>query len=452
MSTPFPLEEQSQETRSQPTWDPWKEPQSPGFFAGMGFHEDTAYLGPFYRMLEAAGSGAAKGAAVLNGLYASEFSALSHAPVIGGVAQQMAGAASEVEQNARERVRAMTPDPATTGTATQVLHGVGEGAYLLSTGALLGGAPAAAGAVGGTEGGSRYQELKEQGVGTGTAAASGALAAVTAGAGAFLPAGLGSTLATRLLSGAAGNTAFGAANRYADHAILEAGGYPEMAEQQKALDASQMLVDAALGATFGAIHHAGAEGKAAEALKHPDTQDAALTANLALRDRAAAPGVPVDPAAANAHQAALEKATGDLLQGKPVDVSDTGVDRAQFMQRPAPDEATPLNMFVSALKETGFLDEEANLQDLEAQFAQRRGETPEETAPRAAPPETPGEDDEKAPADPLQQALTDRPELQIPDEDGQSVPAAEALEAAKPDTDYAAAAKAATDCFARRGA
>jgi hypothetical protein len=174
-----------------------------------------------------------------------------------------------------------------------------------------------------------------------------------------------------MLTGAASNATFGAVNRYANHKILELGGYSEMAQQQKAWDGTQTLVDAALGAAFGAIHHfrSAAEQRAQAALRSPDMQDAALTANLALKDRQSAPGVPVDPEASAAHQAALEKAAGDLLQGKPVDVSDTGVDKAGFLARPSFEDPVAAKVMVDSFKESGLLDEEANLRDLDAAFA-----------------------------------------------------------------------------------
>lgn len=385
MSTPFPLEEQAQQDTGSAVWNPWKESSSPSWYAGMGFNEDTAYAGPLYRLAESAGSGAAKGSAVLNGLWGKEYSLLSHVPGLHDFSQEMVKETGIAEADARERVQAMTPDPATTGAAVRVLHGVGEGAYLLAAGTLTGGGSlAAAGAVGGVEGGSRYQDLREAGVDQGTAAASGALTGVTSGAGAFMPAAYGSSLLTRLFTGAASNTAFGIVDRFADHKILEAGGYPEMAAQQKALDGTQMLADAALGATFGAIHHIAAAD--------PAKQDAALTTNLALRDHQSAPGIAVDPAAANAHQAALEKAQTDLMQGKPVDVSDTGVRDGAFLSRPTR-ELTPENdIILKSFKESGLLDEEANLRDLEDQFSKRIGQpVPErESVKPAAQPEGEG--------------------------------------------------------------
>lgn len=382
MATPFPQEEQAETDNAQPMWDPMKS-QSPHWYSGMGFTEDTAYAGPAYRALEAAGSGTAKGEAVLGGLLTAAGRVYSSVGTPRVVGKELEPIGADIQAEAQERVKAMTPDPATTGSAVQVLHGVGEGAYLLTVGSLLGGPLGGAATVGSVEGGSRYQELREQGVDRGTAAASGAVTGITSAAGAFLPAAYGSTLLARLASGAGTNEGFGIVNRFADHQILEAGGYPEMAEQQKVFDGTQMLVDAALGATFGSIHHF-------TATRDVEKQDAALTANLALRDRQSAPGVATDPQAANAHQNALEKAQADLLQRKPVDVSDSGVDRSAFLSRPERDLTPENEIILKSFKESGLLDEEANLKDLEDQFAQRIGQAaPErESVKPAAQPES----------------------------------------------------------------
>lgn len=232
---------------------------------------------------------------------------------------------------------------------------------------------------------SRYQDLREQGVDAETARASAGLSGIAGAAGAFVPGGWGSTLASRLASGAAANVGFGVADRYLDHKILDDAGYHEMADQQRTLDATQLLADSVLGLGFGGLAHlhAGAGETRVNATptwtptprEIPGVEDAALTANLALRDRAAAPGVPVDPAAANAHSAAMEKATADLLQGNPVDVSGTGINGVDFARRPTRNLAELEDMLANVLKESRILDEERNLQELEAAMGRRlRGE------------------------------------------------------------------------------
>lgn len=405
MSTPFPLEEQSQTQKIEPSWNPWQGKPEPSWYSGMGFNEDTAYLGPFYRALEGTGQGTAKGETLFAGLMHAPLSPDTSEMVSAGLSnEQIASATKQAREmqergadaiaaDAQERVRATTPDPATTGTAAQLINGLSSGLSRVTTGALIGGPLAGASFLGGSEAASRYAELREQGVDSGTASASAGVAGVTSAAGALIPGGFGSALLTKVLTGAGSNLGLGFAGRYADHALLESAGYKEMADQQKVWDTTQVLTDSLLGAAFGGLAHLHSPTVRA------DARDAALTTNLALRDRAAAPGVAVDPQAAAAHQAALEKATSDLLQGKPVDVSGTGVDRAEFLSRPPPEDATARDMLLHSLKEAGFLDEEANLRDLEAQLAERRGETTESVKPTAR---------EKAPAYSVQEeALTD---------------------------------------------
>ena len=238
---------------------------------------------------------------------------------------------------------------------------------------------------------SRYQDLREQGVDEETARASAGLSGIAGAAGAFVPGGWGSTLASRLASGAAANVGFGVADRYLDHKILDDGGYHEMADQQRTLDATQLLADSVLGLGFGGLAHLHAGGGEARVnatptwtptpREVPGVEDAALTVNLALQDRAAAPGVPVDPAAANAHSAAMEKATADLLQGNPVDVSGTEINSVDFARRPTRNLVELEDMLANVLKESSILDEERNLQELEEAMGRRmRGEREPEPA------------------------------------------------------------------------
>ena len=413
MSTPYPLEERTQLDPGQALADPWSGPIPPRWYSGLGFSEDTAYLGPFYRVLEGFGQGAAKGEALLAGLAHTPLTPdVSEMRAAGLTEEQIRGAerqaeeqqqrsADQIEADAQQRVKAMTPDPTTTGAAAQTINGLASGLSRFTTGSLIAGPLGGAAAVGGTEAASRYQELREEGVDQGTAGASAGLAGVTSAAGAFIPGGFGSNLLTRVLTGAGANAGFGLGNRYLDHQILENGGYKEMADQQRVWDGTQFLIDSVLGAGFGGLAHLHARSEETSGTataagtpaprEVPGAEDAALTANLALRDRAAAPGVPVDPAAAAAHQAAMEKATSDLLQGKPVDVSSTGVDQADFARRPAPDVTEPERMLVNVLKESGILDEEQNLRELEMALERRQGGEPEPAAPRRESVQTPAE-------------------------------------------------------------
>jgi hypothetical protein len=312
----------------------------------MGFNQDTAYLGPAYRVLEAAGSGAAKSERVVGDLLHQSEGFNYATDESGGLIATSAGQQSESEglnpladaitADAKTRVQATTPNPATTGTAVRIVHGLGEGAYLATVGGLTGGIPGAAALTGGVEGSGTYHDLTDQGVDQTTALESAGVTAITSAAGVLIPGGFGSTLAAKLLTGAGSQVGLGFASRYADHKILEANGYPEMAAQQKIWDSTALLTDTLLGAAFGGIAHLhGAEAKAVKvAAAEPGMVDAALVTNLAVHDRNLAVGVPVDPTATHAHQDALQVSNEQLLEGKPNDVSQTGVNEAKFATRP----------------------------------------------------------------------------------------------------------------------
>lgn len=366
-----------------PLSDPWHGPSKPGFFQGLTTVGDDPMDYVVYGPLKPVAQFLASGTAKAEGLYGSMVRGLAEGG--GDIETSPDDLSAQIQRDARERVRASTPDPATTGAAARIIHGVGEGAFLATLGTAVGGPVGAALTTGGAEGNARLDELLEQGVDPKTALASAGLTAATSGIGVILPGGVGNSLLTRLATGAAGNTVFGAANRYADHAILEAGGYHEMADQQKALDGLQMLTDMILGTAFGGLAHLHAPAEAAKiperVVTTPEAVNAALAENLALADRRESPGVPTNPAASNAHQAAMEKALSDLFAGEPVDVRDTGIDRAEFLGRESEVPSEALSVVMLNLKEHGFLDEVGAVADLEAALAGRRGETAPQERP-----------------------------------------------------------------------
>ncbi|HEY1900765.1 MAG TPA: zeta toxin family protein [Steroidobacteraceae bacterium] len=402
MSTPFPLEDQANQESLTGYVNPWQgAAPKPAWYQGIGFDEDSAYLGPLGRAIQGAGEGVAKGEEMLGGFWHSEFAGIGAAAGALGLtklqqaAQESGQDTDSIMADARQRVKALTPDPATVGAAGQVISGVTSGFARMGLGALTGtGMLGGAAVMGGSEGVDRAQALQEQGVSHGAATVAGAVSGVLSGAGAVLPAGLGSTLLSKVLTGALGNAAFGALSRYADHSILDHAGYHDMAEQQQVWDATSMVTDLILGGGFGALAHiqeapqrAAEQQRAATNLAlasmwqkaglrdQPGVEDAALSMNLAMRDKGAAPGVAVDPMAAGAHQAALEEATADLMANRPVSVASEGLQNATFVGRPAEDTTAAHSMLVSALREGGMLEEQRHLQLLEGALGARiRGE------------------------------------------------------------------------------
>lgn len=442
--------------------NPWEGTQKPRFWAGTGFNESTDYAGPLDVLARGAASGASKGAAVLTGLWGREYDVLGRI----GEALHIPGASSSrdeaqylqgLSETATENAKKVLPDAATTGTAANILAGLGSGAELFLAG---GGGMGGAVSVGSGEGTARTRELASAGVSEPVSAAAGAVTGVTSALGALMPGGFGSGLVKRILTGAASNTAFGMASRYADHLILEKGGYQEMADQQKVWDAGSMLADAVLGGGFGALSHLHAE----------PSQDAARTLNVANADRQSAPGVPADATAANAHQAALEKATTDMQQGKPVDVGTTNVREADFAARPAPEITEPMGWLADSLKHAGISEAEQELHRLDETLFQKTGErmieptegtqrTPDAREARDATKSLESTEsaqtEAKPSADPVTQALQERPDLEIPNEKGTAEAASETLTRADDEVstgskELPAATQAALNCFSRR--
>jgi hypothetical protein len=440
-TTPFAQETESQLSERLPTWDPWQGPAQPGFWSGMGFNESTHYLGPLDVLGRGIASGASKGAAVLTGLWGREYDVLGRI----GEALHIPGATASrneaqylqgLSETATDNAKRVLPDAATTGTAASILQGLGSGTELFLAG---GGGLGSAIAVGAGEGTAKKRDLAAQGVSSPVANIEGAVTGITSALGAMMPGGFGKTLLARIATGAGANVAFGAAGRYADHLILDKAGYPEMAAQQKALDSGSLLADAVLGGAFGALSHL------------HGSEDAARTMTVANADRQSAPGVATDPLASGAHQAALEKATADLMSSKPVDVSETGIHDAQFTAREEPNAALGEHSVVQAFRDADILTEQQNLSHLEEQLAARmRGEKPVERVPTE--PTEPLE--AKPAAAPVEQALAERPEMQIPTERG-TQPAAEAFQGATDavqtgERELPIAAQAALNCFSRR--
>lgn len=473
MSTPFPFEEASQ-TYGRATFDPAAQPKTPAWYAGLGFDE-TGYPKALDLMEKGALSGVAKGQAVLGGLLHSDTGMTYSADESGGLSategaptESVNALADRISADAKAKVKAFTPDAATTGAAGQLLHGLTSAGTEMAIGSIAGPLGAAA-VVGSGEGRQRYLELIDAGVDKDTALKESGWTGATSAAGAFVPGGFGVGLVPKVATGAAANTVFGMINRYADHRILDNAGYTQMAEQQKVIDGTQIIADLVLGAVFGGIAHLH-ETPQLQALKDaPGARDAALTTNLAIKDRETAPGIPVDPEAANAHQAALESSIQSLMEGKPVDVSAARVTEANFLRRAEPRNIEAEYMIRDAVVKDEFFGE-GNERDVQA-ILEGRETKPFESKPariERAPAveqeaggetpagEKPAEKEAAVPQDPVAQALAEHPDLTIPDENGDLVSAHEALaqaqeEASTKRRESAVAAKAAITCYMRRG-
>lgn len=226
------------------------------------------------------------------------------------------------QQQISEVIKKNKPDPATTGWLGQQAFALTSMLSRAIGGGVIGGPVGGAAVVGGTEQNATTQELIGEGVDPQTAERAGDIAGVTTGLGALLPAAVPGKLLTRLASGSAINVATGATYRGSTAKVLEDGGYKDMAEQYKILDAAAITTDAILGAGFGAISR----------VRRPSDVDAALASNdWHQYEVEAAPGIPADAATRNAHTEAMDKATEQLVAGEPVNVE---LKAAEFAVKP----------------------------------------------------------------------------------------------------------------------
>lgn len=365
MSTPFPLEDEAQGSL-EPRNNPWGHDPKPGAFAGLFHDDDYSYAAPLKNIVSMPGSAAAKGELLLSGAM--------HGPVdlssdeSGGLTgtaskDQSAPMADAIEADARHRLKALRPDPATTGVVLQTLHGLGEMATTMLMTAPAANPALTALTLAATEAPAAYQDELDQGVAGGTAAKIAAVRGLFSGAGATVPMVFGTSLATRLLSGAASNVAFGTVGRAADSKVLRDDGYGEMADQEQVFDRSQMLIDMVMGLGFGGLHHLLSPTgmtempKVAEAMQNDSTmRDAALYAEIAIKDRQSGPGIPVTPGDMNAHMAAHDRALDNLEAGEHVNVAGTGIEESTVLARGGQPNPEVSEMLHGALQEAGLYE------------------------------------------------------------------------------------------------
>lgn len=230
-------------------------------------------------------------------------------------------------QGVGEMAKDYRPDPTEVGVAGQI---IGEAAAILPRtiiGAVAGGPVGAAVAAGGPAGYSRKRTAMEEGVDESTATLLGITEGVVTGVGAAIPAaGFTKSLAGDALLAVGANVGLGMAHRGAAATLLQGGGYHAQAAQYRALDATAIATDAILGAAFFGI------GRATMRRPTTDQINAALTErNAQHADIDTAPGLPVDPRSAVAHQDALRAAIDSINRGEPVVLPDN-IQSASFLR------------------------------------------------------------------------------------------------------------------------
>lgn len=234
-----------------------------------------------------------------------------------------------------QEVMELRPDPAEVGVVGQIL---GEAAAVLPrtvAGTVMGGVVGGAVAAGAPAGYSSKQVAMAEGIDEGTATLKGLIDAGTVGVGAILPAArfVGPVLGDAAIAVGA-NIGLGMAGRGATAAILESGGYTAQAAQYKVMDGTALATDAILGAAFFGIGRAG--------MRRPTTEqvDAALAERTTQHfDVDTAPGAPINPRSAVAHQEALRTAISQISRGEPVVLPDS-IHAAEFLR--GTDEPRPV--------------------------------------------------------------------------------------------------------------
>lgn len=270
---------------------------------------------------------------------------------------------AEQRKLAAEQVKRLTPDPATTGTAGQVLYGLFDMGSQAIVSTLAAGPVGAAATVTSLQGFSEFERLRGEGVDYSTAQDVALVHGLTAGAGTVIPMsiglraggalaeGVGAQLSRSAVGNVAGtvaraapdiayaagtNVAFGMAMRGSTAAILRDNGYEDMAAQYDVFDKQALAIDAVLGLAFGGLgRFVNSRG---ENVRPPDflpaDVDAALAANAAHHaEFDIAPGVPINVLSRDAHAQAVQQAMRDVSAGRPVDVASI-VEPAAFSDVP----------------------------------------------------------------------------------------------------------------------
>jgi hypothetical protein len=221
----------------------------------------------------------------------------------------------EARRMLAQKAKDVMPNPIKTGVASNIVGGLAQVLPTAVAGAAIGGPVGAMALVGGSQGVGDYQESLLDGVDPATAAKKAALTGVVSGVGVAIPmAKAGAGLATNLGIGVGVNVGLGMGQRAGTAAILNAGGYHDMAAQYKWLDGEAIAVDALLGAAFGGMGHFMHGAGETAARPTPEHVDAALALNDRLHvENEAQPGVHRTVESRDAGVQAMEKAVNDMV-------------------------------------------------------------------------------------------------------------------------------------------
>lgn len=247
----------------------------------------------------------------------------------------------EIGQDTASAAKALRPNATTTGMAGQLLSGLAEVVPRYAIASVAGGPVVGAFAAGAPQGYTATQVAKSEGIDESTAIGQGLIEGAVTTIGALIPgARIFKSIPGDLAAITGANVGLGMAGRGATAALLENNGYTAQAAQYRAFDKTAMLADGLLGLVFGGIGRAGDIRSAIGRRPTNDQINAALTERNAQHfDVDTAPGAPINPRSAVAHQDALKAAIDQINRGEPVVLPDS-IHSAEFMR--AADDASPI--------------------------------------------------------------------------------------------------------------
>ena len=210
------------------------------------------------------------------------------------VAAEMAKEADDQAAQMRKTIREeYTPDPNATGTAAQMIYGIGTELTkaAVSTVAGMGNPSASALIYGALHGVETTQKYKDQGVDDGTATKLGIGTGIAGAVGMRLPATFGASRLQSAIFGATVNPISNVAEDTTIRTILDKADYSKLAASINPLDPVNIAIGAVVGAGFGAM---GWRRRPEAAKREAATASREQTASSTAPDRAPAP----EPAAA----------------------------------------------------------------------------------------------------------------------------------------------------------
>jgi hypothetical protein len=287
---------------------------------------------------------------------------LGYAPLALGQEQRDSASAATAVMS---KWAATGEDPRVTGALGRTVFGLFKALGIIAGATPVVGPWGAAALYGSTEARGSYQTDIAAGIDPTAAAEKAAVAGAVGFGGAALPIG-GSTLAAKIAAGVAGNVGLDIAGRTASWGVLKANGYNAQADQQKIFDGQSIMADVIMGAAFGAHSHLTGGHAIKPAEVNPADVDTSAAVLAQGQFEHSAPGVPVDPAAANTHVRVMSEALDSVANGDTPNVSAEDARTLAEGTLPDPVHDTAAQITEAAHAELpGFTDAVAPIKEIE---------------------------------------------------------------------------------------